>query len=149
MTRSDEPCAFCGKVRGEVARMVTGTSAAICNECIELCWDILSEPSERRGGQAIAHDRAMRIAGRKYKDALAGVDADHLESFVTDAIHIARDPPLRALRDIRFWLGQAGPRAERGQIIKVQEIVDAALADEPAPTGAVCVRCGHALDPDE
>ena len=91
----------------------------------------------------------MTIARRKYKDALAGVDIDQLESFVADAVQIARDPPVRALRDIRFRLGHAGPTGAPERMAKVQDVVDEALADEPAPTGAVCVRCGHELNPDE
>ena len=34
-------CSFCGKKKNEVLKMIAGPSAFICNECINLCQDIL------------------------------------------------------------------------------------------------------------
>ncbi|MBT1162356.1 MULTISPECIES: ATP-dependent Clp protease ATP-binding subunit ClpX [Bifidobacterium] len=39
-------CTFCGKTEHQVRKLVAGPSAAICDECIELCVEIISE--ERR-----------------------------------------------------------------------------------------------------
>jgi ATP-dependent Clp protease ATP-binding subunit ClpX len=41
-------CSFCGKPRSEVASIVAGPTpaVAICNECVELCGDILAEQRE-------------------------------------------------------------------------------------------------------
>ncbi len=36
-------CSFCGKKQSEVVKLIAGPGAYICNECIELCMDILSE----------------------------------------------------------------------------------------------------------
>ena len=36
-------CSFCGKNQEQVKRMVIGPSAFICNECIDLCQEIISE----------------------------------------------------------------------------------------------------------
>lgn len=36
-------CDFCGKKRDEVAKLIVGTDSAICNECIDLCTNILKE----------------------------------------------------------------------------------------------------------
>ncbi len=36
-------CSFCGKKQSEVVKLIAGPNAYICNECIELCMDILSE----------------------------------------------------------------------------------------------------------
>ena len=36
-------CAFCGKTQDEVQRMVAGPGVCICNECIELCHEIVME----------------------------------------------------------------------------------------------------------
>ncbi len=43
-------CSFCGKAQDEVYRLVAGPGVYICNECIELCSEILvgGEPSARR-----------------------------------------------------------------------------------------------------
>ena len=44
-------CSFCGKSQDEVAKLIAGPGAYICNECIDLCNEIiedegLSEPDE-------------------------------------------------------------------------------------------------------
>ena len=36
-------CSFCGRGQDEVAKLVSGPSVYICNECIRLCSDILEE----------------------------------------------------------------------------------------------------------
>ncbi|TCD54813.1 ATP-dependent Clp protease ATP-binding subunit ClpX [Alloscardovia theropitheci] len=36
-------CSFCGKTEDQVHKLVTGSNVAICDECIELCVDIISE----------------------------------------------------------------------------------------------------------
>lgn len=34
-------CSFCGKSEDDVERLISGESANICNECVELCGDML------------------------------------------------------------------------------------------------------------
>lgn len=36
-------CSFCNKTEDQVHKLVTGSNVAICDECIELCVDIISE----------------------------------------------------------------------------------------------------------
>lgn len=36
-------CSFCDKTNLMVKKMICGSSAAICNECIELCNDIIED----------------------------------------------------------------------------------------------------------
>ncbi|MFZ7121235.1 MAG: ATP-dependent Clp protease ATP-binding subunit ClpX [Eubacteriaceae bacterium] len=36
-------CSFCGKAQSQVKRMVAGPGVYICNECIELCQEIIDE----------------------------------------------------------------------------------------------------------
>ena len=36
-------CDFCGKARAEVTKLIVANDAAICNECIDLCHDILEK----------------------------------------------------------------------------------------------------------
>lgn len=40
-------CAFCGKTENQVRKLVAGPSVAICDECIELCVEIISEERQR------------------------------------------------------------------------------------------------------
>lgn len=36
-------CSFCGKGRQEVAHLISGPMVFICDECVELCNDIIVE----------------------------------------------------------------------------------------------------------
>jgi ATP-dependent Clp protease ATP-binding subunit ClpX len=38
-------CAFCGKAQDQVQRLVAGPEVSICNECINLCVDVLRDES--------------------------------------------------------------------------------------------------------
>ena len=38
-------CAFCGKSKDEVKRLIAGHNALICDECVELCNNILLRDS--------------------------------------------------------------------------------------------------------
>lgn len=40
-------CSFCGKGQDEVKKLIAGPSVYICDECIELCNDIIAEEYER------------------------------------------------------------------------------------------------------
>lgn len=46
--RKDEPrCSFCGRTQSEVRKLIAGAQAYICNECVQLCNEILEEEFER------------------------------------------------------------------------------------------------------
>lgn len=44
---SDLRCSFCGKSQREVKKLIAGPTVFICNECVELCNEIISEELER------------------------------------------------------------------------------------------------------
>ncbi|MFH1135566.1 MAG: ATP-dependent Clp protease ATP-binding subunit ClpX [Pseudomonadota bacterium] len=44
---TDLLCSFCGKSQDEVKKLIAGPSVYICDECIELCNDIIAEEYER------------------------------------------------------------------------------------------------------
>ena len=41
-------CSFCGKAMHEVRRIVTGKNVCICDECINLCNDILADDDRQK-----------------------------------------------------------------------------------------------------
>ncbi len=46
MTKRDErllKCSFCGKTQDQVKKLIAGPSVYICNECIDLCKDIITD----------------------------------------------------------------------------------------------------------
>ena len=52
MPTSDSPlenlfCSFCGKNQKEVAKLIAGPAVYICDECIELCSEIIAEENEK------------------------------------------------------------------------------------------------------
>lgn len=36
-------CSFCGRQKSEVATLIAGPTVHICNECVELCEDIIAD----------------------------------------------------------------------------------------------------------
>ncbi|HSD61440.1 MAG TPA: ClpX C4-type zinc finger protein, partial [Burkholderiales bacterium] len=43
-------CSFCGKSQHEVRKLIAGPSVFICDECIELCNDIIREETQGDAG---------------------------------------------------------------------------------------------------
>lgn len=46
-------CSFCGKSQHEVKKLIAGPSVYVCDECVELCNDIISEELEEESSTAI------------------------------------------------------------------------------------------------
>ena len=50
MTKFDDKkqlkCSFCGKGQEQVKRLIAGPGVYICDECIELCSDIIADEAE-------------------------------------------------------------------------------------------------------
>ena len=44
-------CSFCGKNQKEVAKLIAGPAVYICDECIQLCSEIIDEESEKTTGE--------------------------------------------------------------------------------------------------
>ena len=58
-------CSFCGKYSGEVERMIAGPGVYICNECVELCNEVLDdEPAPR-------HERPSKNPAKRSSAASA------------------------------------------------------------------------------
>lgn len=48
MAEQIERCSFCGKTHAQVDRLIAGEGVFICNECIELCNQIMEEDTRER-----------------------------------------------------------------------------------------------------
>ena len=50
MSKKDEKdslfCSFCGKSQKEVKKLIAGPTVFVCDECVELCMDIIKEDSK-------------------------------------------------------------------------------------------------------
>ncbi len=62
-------CSFCNKEPADVKKLVAGPAVQICNECVEICVDVLErdvilEPGSKAGSDvvpAVAGDRSMLV----------------------------------------------------------------------------------------
>jgi hypothetical protein len=44
-------CSFCGESQHEIEKLIAGPNVFICNECVELCMDIIRVESEPSPGE--------------------------------------------------------------------------------------------------
>jgi ATP-dependent Clp protease ATP-binding subunit ClpX len=59
MSKSDEPrlrCSFCGKNQDQVKKLIAGPDVYICDECVELCNEILDEEFYEGDGEKKGED---------------------------------------------------------------------------------------------
>jgi hypothetical protein len=68
-------CSFCGKSQSEVRKLVAGPSVHICDECIELCKNILVEDLDADGER-----RSKSAKGRSRENRLCGICMEERES---------------------------------------------------------------------
>jgi ATP-dependent Clp protease ATP-binding subunit ClpX len=66
-------CSFCGKSQHEVRKLIAGPSVFICDECIDLCNDIIKEEAQA--------DRSGKAAGGKTLPAPREI-REHLDQYV-------------------------------------------------------------------
>jgi ATP-dependent Clp protease ATP-binding subunit ClpX len=63
-------CSFCGKSQHEVRKLIAGPSVFICDECVELCNDIIREEIQDKsvagGGSSLPTPREIRIILDEY-----------------------------------------------------------------------------------
>src|SRR3989338_2449010 len=55
-------CSFCGKSQREVKKLIAGPSVYICDECVELCNDIITEDSDKVPGVKAPTDGVAKPA---------------------------------------------------------------------------------------
>src|SRR5499426_2426830 len=54
MRRGDDTlrCSFCGKSQNEVKKLIAGPTVYICNECIDICIEIISDDAQQEAASA-------------------------------------------------------------------------------------------------
>ncbi|MBE7063485.1 MAG: ATP-dependent Clp protease ATP-binding subunit ClpX [Clostridia bacterium] len=76
MAKYDDPkmlrCSFCDKPQDQVGRLIAGPGVYICDECIELCFEIIDEESEMKHAvpKAEKHTHKMIPKPQEIKAAL-------------------------------------------------------------------------------
>ncbi len=146
-TRGDVPsCSFCGKRHDEVGKLIAGPEVNICDECVQLCSEIVAEDRARKGVSrglkvprpdeifsyldqyAIGQERAKRILSvavhNHYKRILSGGEIDGVELHKSNVLLIGPSgcgKPLLAqtlakMLDVPFAVVDATTLTEAGYV---------------------------------
>ena len=83
---SNLSCSFCGKSQKEVRKLIAGPTVYICDECIELCNDIIAE---EYGGEESGPERSQVPKPREIKETLDDyvVGQDRAKKILSVAVH--------------------------------------------------------------
>jgi len=85
-TRSDVPtCSFCGKRHDEVNKLIAGPDVNICDECVNLCGEIVAEERARKGTS-----RSMKVPPPKEIKSFLDqyvIGQDHAKRVLAVAVH--------------------------------------------------------------
>lgn len=77
-------CSFCGKEQHEVEKLIAGASGYICNECIELCHDLLAEDEQSEESAVASEPRQEKLPTpheiRKHLDDYV-IGQDHAKKY--------------------------------------------------------------------
>ena len=71
-TKSSVFCSFCGKSQAQVRKMIAGHGVYICNECVDLCRDIIEEEmgTKRRVAKKAVQEKPALPKPREIKEKL-------------------------------------------------------------------------------
>ena len=80
-------CSFCGKSQHEVRKLIAGPSVFICDECVELCNDIIREELEEKAQSArssLPKPREILSLKQKLNEILSKHTGQALETIARD-----------------------------------------------------------------
>ncbi len=139
-------CSFCGKSQHEVRKLIAGPNVFICNECVELCMDIIQEdhkaalstsgdsvptPREIRSildDYVIGQDYAKRVLSvavhNHYKRLAHGTEGDEVELAKSNILLIGPTgcgktllaQTLARILDVPFTMADATTLTEAGYV---------------------------------
>ncbi|WP_430464466.1 ATP-dependent Clp protease ATP-binding subunit ClpX [Tabrizicola sp.] len=78
-------CSFCGKSQHEVRKLIAGPTVFICDECVELCMDIIREETKTTGLKATDGVPTPRDICKVLDDYVIG--QEHAKRVLSVAVH--------------------------------------------------------------
>jgi ATP-dependent Clp protease ATP-binding subunit ClpX len=78
-------CSFCGKSQHEVRKLIAGPTVFICDECVELCMDIIREETKSTGLKATDGVPTPRDICKVLDDYVIG--QEHAKRVLSVAVH--------------------------------------------------------------
>ncbi|MCT2540078.1 ATP-dependent Clp protease ATP-binding subunit ClpX [Sedimentimonas flavescens] len=78
-------CSFCGKSQHEVRKLIAGPTVFICDECVELCMDIIREETKTGGLKATDGVPTPRDICKVLDDYVIG--QEHAKRVLSVAVH--------------------------------------------------------------
>ncbi|HQY44873.1 MAG TPA: ClpX C4-type zinc finger protein, partial [Paracoccaceae bacterium] len=78
-------CSFCGKSQHEVRKLIAGPTVFICDECVELCMDIIREETKSSGLKATDGVPTPRDICKVLDDYVIG--QEHAKRVLSVAVH--------------------------------------------------------------
>lgn len=57
-------CSFCDKSQRDVKKLIAGPNVQICDECVDICWDVISEDTKDAAPHVVVEDGRIPPVGR-------------------------------------------------------------------------------------
>ena len=82
-------CSFCNKSETEVCKLIAGPSVYICDECVQVCDDIIADDTRRSGAAEGVDNRSTPNAGeRPIAPSATGCELCHMPAPAEEGILI-------------------------------------------------------------